>query len=60
MSETGWSLHPQLCDDTALVGDLALSRVLAINDADYPWLILCRSGRASARSSISVTPPRPN
>ncbi len=40
MSETGWSLHPQLCDDTALVGDLALSRVLAINDADYPWLIL--------------------
>jgi diadenosine tetraphosphate (Ap4A) HIT family hydrolase len=40
MSEAGWSLHPQLCNDTALVGDLALSRVLSINDADYPWLIL--------------------
>jgi diadenosine tetraphosphate (Ap4A) HIT family hydrolase len=40
MPETGWSLHPQLRDDTAPVGDLALSRVLAINAADYPWLIL--------------------
>ena len=39
MSEA-WSLHPQLERDTAPVGDLALSRVLAINDADYPWLIL--------------------
>jgi len=40
MSEAGWSLHPQLADDTTPVGDLALSRVLAINAADYPWLIL--------------------
>jgi diadenosine tetraphosphate (Ap4A) HIT family hydrolase len=40
MSETGWSLHPQLLRDTVAVGDLALSRVLAMNDADYPWLIL--------------------
>jgi diadenosine tetraphosphate (Ap4A) HIT family hydrolase len=40
MSEPGWSLHPQLDNDTAPVGDLTLSRVLAINDADYPWLIL--------------------
>jgi diadenosine tetraphosphate (Ap4A) HIT family hydrolase len=40
MSEANWSLHPQLANDTAPVGDLALSRVLAINDADYPWLIL--------------------
>jgi diadenosine tetraphosphate (Ap4A) HIT family hydrolase len=39
MSEA-WSLHPQLERDTAPVGDLALSRILAINDADYPWLIL--------------------
>ncbi len=36
----GWSLHPQLQADTVAVGDLALSRLLAINDADYPWLIL--------------------
>jgi len=40
MSEAGLSLHPQLANDTAPVGDLALSRVLSINAADYPWLIL--------------------
>jgi diadenosine tetraphosphate (Ap4A) HIT family hydrolase len=40
MSEIGWSLHPRLGDDTVAVGDLALSRLLAMNDADFPWLIL--------------------
>ena len=40
MSETGWTLHPKLRADTAFVGDLALSRLVAMNDADYPWLIL--------------------
>jgi len=40
MSVPGWSLHSQLENDTAPVGDLALCRVLAIDDADYPWLIL--------------------
>lgn len=40
MPESGWSLHPQLRQDAAPVGDLALSRLLAVNDADYPWLIL--------------------
>jgi diadenosine tetraphosphate (Ap4A) HIT family hydrolase len=40
MSDSNWSLHPQLDNDTAPVGDLALCRVLAMNDADYPWLIL--------------------
>src|ERR1700722_13860274 len=40
MSVPTWSLHPQLEHDTVPVGDLALSRVLAIDDADYPWLIL--------------------
>jgi diadenosine tetraphosphate (Ap4A) HIT family hydrolase len=40
MSEAKWSLHPQLEADTSRVGDLPLSRVLAIDDADYPWLIL--------------------
>ena len=38
--EAVWSLHPQLERDTVPVGDLALSRVLAIDDADYPWLVL--------------------
>ena len=40
MSEIGWSLHPQLHADTVPVCDLALSRLLAMNDANYPWLIL--------------------
>jgi diadenosine tetraphosphate (Ap4A) HIT family hydrolase len=40
MTEAGWSLHPRLENDTTPVGDLALSRVLAIDDADYPWLVL--------------------
>ncbi len=40
MTEAGWTLHPQLQVDTSPVGDLALCRVVAINDANYPWLIL--------------------
>src|SRR5262245_29735821 len=35
-----WELHPQLANDTAVVGDLTLSRVLASRDANYPWLVL--------------------
>ena len=35
-----WSLHPQLAADTHKVGDLPLSRVLIIKDANYPWVIL--------------------
>jgi diadenosine tetraphosphate (Ap4A) HIT family hydrolase len=35
-----WSLHPQLQRDTVPVGDLALCRVLLINDANYPWILL--------------------
>jgi diadenosine tetraphosphate (Ap4A) HIT family hydrolase len=35
-----WSLHPQLAADTHSVGDLPLSRVLIIKDANYPWIIL--------------------
>jgi diadenosine tetraphosphate (Ap4A) HIT family hydrolase len=35
-----WSLHPQLEKDTINIGDLPLSRVLIINDANYPWLLL--------------------
>ena len=40
MSKIGWSLHPQLHADTVPVCDLALSRLLAMNDANFPWLIL--------------------
>ena len=37
---TDWTLHPQLLRDTVNLGDLPLSRVLLMNDANYPWLIL--------------------
>lgn len=40
MPSSTWSLHPQLEKDTMSIGDLALCRVLAIDDADYPWLVL--------------------
>jgi diadenosine tetraphosphate (Ap4A) HIT family hydrolase len=40
MSAHAFSLHPQLEADTTRVGDLPLSRVLLMNDANYPWLIL--------------------
>lgn len=35
-----WSLHPQLAHDTIAIGDLPLSRVLVVNDANWPWLLL--------------------
>ena len=37
---TTWLLHPQLAAETFAVGDLTLSRVLLMNDTNYPWLIL--------------------
>jgi diadenosine tetraphosphate (Ap4A) HIT family hydrolase len=40
MPDTAFTLHPQLAADTVPVGDLALTRVLLTNDANYPWLIL--------------------
>jgi len=39
-SASHWSLHPQLDKDTINIGDLPLSRVLVIKDANYPWLLL--------------------
>lgn len=35
-----FALHTQLAKDCVLIGDLALSRVLLMNDAHYPWLVL--------------------
>lgn len=41
MTDTAtWALDPQLAADTTAVGDLALSRLLLSNDANYPWLIV--------------------
>lgn len=35
-----FELHPQLAQDTLVIGDFPLSRLLLMNDASYPWLIL--------------------
>jgi len=35
-----WSLNRQLEQDTINIGDLPLSRVLVVNDGNYPWLML--------------------
>jgi diadenosine tetraphosphate (Ap4A) HIT family hydrolase len=35
-----FQLDPQLAADTAMLGKFALSRVLLMNDARYPWLVL--------------------
>jgi diadenosine tetraphosphate (Ap4A) HIT family hydrolase len=42
MSDTAptWTLHSQLEKDTINIGDLPLSRVVVIKDANYPWLLL--------------------
>jgi diadenosine tetraphosphate (Ap4A) HIT family hydrolase len=40
MSETSFVLDPRLAADTFPVGDLTLSRVLLMNDARFPWLVL--------------------
>jgi diadenosine tetraphosphate (Ap4A) HIT family hydrolase len=40
MPDSAWSLHPQLKHDTIDIGDLPLSKVLVIKDANYPWLLL--------------------
>ena len=39
VSSAAWTLDPQLERDTVAVGDLSLSRVLLMNDANFPWLI---------------------
>ena len=37
---SAFTLDPQLLADTIRIGDLPLSRVLLMNDARFPWLIL--------------------
>ena len=48
-----WSLDETLAADTTAVGDLALSRLLVSNDANYPWLILVPR-RPRAREIIDL------
>lgn len=49
----GWSLDETLAADTTAVGDLALSRLLLSNDANYPWLILVPR-RPQARELVDL------
>lgn len=37
---TAWALHTQLAADTLVIGDFPRSRLLLMNDAQYPWCIL--------------------
>jgi diadenosine tetraphosphate (Ap4A) HIT family hydrolase len=37
---SAFALHPKLVADTVPVGDLALSSVLLMDDARFPWFIL--------------------
>ncbi|MBU0726862.1 MAG: HIT family protein [Alphaproteobacteria bacterium] len=37
---TGFALHPQLAADTREIGQYGLCRILLMNDATYPWLVL--------------------
>jgi diadenosine tetraphosphate (Ap4A) HIT family hydrolase len=50
-----WTLHPQLENDTAPIGDLPLSQVRVMHDANYPWLILVPR-RAGASEIIDLDP----
>lgn len=55
MSETEFSLHPQLAQDTLFVTDLRLCRVLLMNEARYPWFILVPR-RAGIREIHELSP----
>lgn len=46
--QTSFELDPRLATDCFLLGDWPLSRVLLMNDAQYPWVILVPR-RASVR-----------
>lgn len=35
-----FKLHPRLAQDTSVIGDFPICRLLLMNDANYPWFIL--------------------
>jgi diadenosine tetraphosphate (Ap4A) HIT family hydrolase len=51
-----FDLHPQLAADGLFVADWPLSRVLRMNDRNYPWLILVPRV-ADVREIIDLTEP---
>jgi diadenosine tetraphosphate (Ap4A) HIT family hydrolase len=50
-----WTLHSQLANDTGLIGDLPLSQVRVMRDANYPWLLLVPR-RTGASEIIDLDP----
>jgi diadenosine tetraphosphate (Ap4A) HIT family hydrolase len=49
-----FELHPQLKNDTFLIGSLDLSQILLMNDSRYPWIILVpRIGNAVDITDLS-------
>ena len=50
-----FELHPRLAADTVFVADWTLCRVLLMNDARYPWLILVPR-RAGATEIFDLNP----
>ncbi len=49
-----FALDPRLAADTFALGDARLSRVLLMNDARFPWLILVpRRGNLAELSDLS-------
>jgi diadenosine tetraphosphate (Ap4A) HIT family hydrolase len=56
MSETEFTLHPQLAADCLDIGDWPLCRLLRMNDRTYPWLILVPR-RAGIREIIDLAGP---
>ena len=53
MNEATFQLHAQLAADTHVLHDLALSRLLLMDDARYAWLILVPR-RAAMRDWIDL------
>ena len=53
-----WSLNRQLEQDTINIGDLPLSRVLVVNDGNYPWLMLVPR-RANAKDLVDLNEVEP-
>ncbi len=52
---SAFELHTQLAADTAFVSDAPLCRVLLMNDANFPWLILVPR-RAGLRDYHNLSP----
>ncbi len=50
-----FTLDPRLAADTFVLGDMALCRVLLMNDSRFPWLILVPR-RAGLTEIIDLTP----